>query len=351
MTRLRVGPRALPLRLSLPVLCLVTAWLLVGCSAPEPELPSSEPAAPATSPEPVTEAAAPPQRLVLFAPGLFCDEDTSEAQLTALEGSGFTTVVLFTLRIQEEGDLRSCNRPAVTLDGKIADGINPKMPELLQKLRDQGVETILQSISAGGPPTPVDFIRAQNLLATEEGTQTLTRNLQVWADFLKIDGFDFDDEEPGVDTGGQIEPATIATLAEILAPMGQQNLITADPSFEPSIEFWLEAMALIQAKEGKQLMSWMNLQTYGGAIPPDWIQAMESFKKPIGVTDFPGFLVAGFSVQISGAPSDVCTALTGWKDQVSGGMLWNMGLVEQEGFTFAGYSQAMVDGLAGNCSG
>lgn len=74
-----------------------------------------------------------------------------------------------------------------------------------------------------------------------------------------------------------------------------------------------------------------------------------SLPKPIGVTDFPGFLVAGFSVEISGAPSDVCTALTGWKDQVSGGMLWNMGLVGQEGFTFADYSKAILDGLAGNC--
>jgi hypothetical protein len=343
VSRLRVGPRALP------VAGLLSALLLVGCSAPESEPPSPEPEVPAASPGPVT-AAASPQRLILFAPGLFCDEDTSDAQLKALEGSGFTTVVLFTLRIQEEGDLRSCNRPAVTLDGKIADGINPGMPEYLQKLRDQGVETILHSISAGGPPAPVDFIRAQNLLATEEGTETLTRNLQVWADFLGIDGFDFDDEEAGVDTGGPIEPATLATLAEILAPMGQKHLLTADPSFEPSTEFWLQVMAQIQADEGQQLMSWMNLQTYGGAIPPDWIQAMTSFPQPIGVTDFPGFLVAGFSAELTGAPSDVCSNLTVWKDQVSGGMLWNMNLVEQGSFTFADYSQALVDGLAGNCS-
>lgn len=326
-------------------LCIATAGLASACAEPEPATPATpEPAAEEVAAEPATS----PGRVVLFAPSLFCDQDTSQQQLEALQGSGFTTVVFWTLRIGEDGSLRTCNRPAVTVDGKIADGINPEMPDYVQKLRGQGVETILYSIGAGGPPTPVDFIRAQNLLKTSEGTATLTQNLGVWADFLKVDGFDFDDEEPGVDEGGQIEPQTIATLTEILAPMGQKNLVTADPYGTPSEQFWLEALAEIEAKKGEQLMSWWNLQTYGNADVDSWIATMKSFGKPIGVSNVNDFFVAGYSASDS-SPSDVCSALS--QLDVGGGMLWNLEIVEQGSYTLADYSKAIRDGLAKSCDG
>ena len=321
---------------------------LVACSetSPAPE-PAEAPAEPQLVEEPATDTSTDPRQSVLYAPGLFCDEDTSEAQLQALQGAGFTTINLFALRIGENGDLRTCNRPAVDVDGNIDPGINPKLGEYVDKLRAQGVQAVVQTIGAGGPPTPVDYIRAQKLLSTSEGTTTLTKTLQAWATFARIDGFDFDDEEPGPEEGGQVEPATIASLAAIVAPMGKQNIVTAAPYGTPSETFWLEALAKIEADNGSQLMTWWNLQIYGGADASSWITTMKNYSEPIGISDIDNFFVAGYSATDSD-PGSVCTDIQAL--DVGGGMIWNMGLIESGSSSFADYSSNIRSGLAKTCS-
>ena len=97
---------------SLEVFGLLALLVLSACaeSVPTPE-PDQAPAETVEAEEPSQGVGTDPRQAVLYAESLFCDEDTSEAQLQALQGAGFTAINLFTLRIGEDGDLRTCNRP------------------------------------------------------------------------------------------------------------------------------------------------------------------------------------------------------------------------------------------------
>ena len=111
-------------------------------------------------------------------------------------------------------------------------------------------------------------------------------------------------------------------------------------------DFWLEALAQIQAKHGSQLMTWWNLQIYGSADPGTWISTMKNYSKPIGISGVNDFFVAGYSADGSD-PSMVCSEIN--QLDVGGGMIWRLAKIESGSSSAADYSAAIRNGLAKSC--
>ena len=290
--------------------------------------------------------------LILYTHGLFAENDDDQK----LMNSGFTTLMLWSLHVHDNGDLFYNDTLIVSNkeinSGTGTDKINPNMPVDLARLRNEGgVKNVLFSIGAGGGCDnkgkcwePDDFQNIQKLLATKAGTATLTDNFTALAKWLKIDGFDFDNEE-------NVTPITIATLAAILVPLGRKNIITFCPSFNPNETFWLQCMsATYDPKVRIQLVKWWNLQYYGSADPKTWIPGMKDYMQthPIGVSDANSFMCPGVDVSTLD-PAGVQEQFESWQHNDSlalqGGFIWNLDAIHARGDTPADYAKAISDGL------
>lgn len=276
--------------------------------------------------------------VALYGQALFKKDDpeTNEEQLRALRGSGFDTVILFALHVHPDGELFYSDVP-IAQNGVISPQANPHLPQLVAALRQGGAQTVLFSIGAGGV---ADYQNIQALLQTKGGQAALEKNFQAVASWLKIDGFDLDDEEDG------ISPKTIATLATLLHPLSKKGILTAAPYTE--MDFWLACLEEVFKQSGEQLFRWWNLQVYGGADAEGWITSLAGFIKShdVGLTDANAFIVPGYSVAGS-TPGEICAALSDL--EVGGGFLWNAGSIFASGSPPKVWAKAIVDGLSGRC--
>lgn len=280
----------------------------------------------------------------IYADGLFGSDDS---HLSDLMNSGVNTIILWSLHVHPNADLYY-NNTLLASNGQINFGagpgkINPNMPADLQRLRTGGVNTILFSIGAGGPPDPQDFQNIQNLLNNDQGRIALTRNFAALAKGLDLDGFDYDCEE------NNITVSTIALLTRILTPMGRTNTITFCPYGMPPEDFWLQCMNVIYTTMNKvQPVKWWNLQNYGGADPGQWIAEMKQYIKsnPIGVTNPNAFIFPGVTAN---GPDSVEQQFAQWQSQglaLQGGFIWNLSSIYQSGSTPKAYAKAMIAGLS-----
>jgi len=282
--------------------------------------------------------------IIIYCNGLF---DQDDSHLPDLMNSGVNTIILWSLHVWATGDLYYNNTLIVDKNGNINSGknigqVNPNMPADLKKLRTGGVSNVLFSIGAGGPPTPQDFHNIQTLLSTPQGTATLTRNFTALAKWLGLDGFDYDDEEDGIQVN------TITKLTGILTPLGAKNLITFCPYGDPPESFWLDCMASIYQSMKKQPVAWWNLQNYGGGDPSSWISAMATYikSKNIGVTNPNSFIFPG--IEPYGGPTQIEQTFAAWQQEglaLQGGFIWNLSEIYNQGLTPKQCATAILAGL------
>jgi hypothetical protein len=285
-------------------------------------------------------------RTVLWGQSQFNTDDNAKniTQVVELVKAQFNTLILFTIHVNESGELYWSDEPLAS-GGEIVyrwrdRGQDPSLPALVALLRAGGVETIMFDIGSGSPPPPAPPVLDEALKA----------NFVAVAEWLGLDGFDFDCEED------DILSKTIVDAAELLEPVGAKNLISFSPYNHEN--WWLGILEQIYNQNGKrQLVDWWNLQVYGGADPKTWIDAMKHYPRPIGVPDPAAFMVLGYAAGTdfgSLSPKGMCEALAGLTRQgirLGGAAVWQSGAVFESGYLPSEYSTALLNGLAGRpCS-
>lgn len=272
---------------------------------------------------------------ILYANGLFnsLDQRENERQFGAVYRSGFTTVELWAMHVQQNGDFHYSHTPMI-VGGRVASGFNTRLGSLVHALKSQGsVERVMFGL--GGADVG-DFANIKSMLETNR-LNTLLHNFDALLELAPdIDGFDLDLEEtPYHDY--------LDTMAELTQIVHDEfgRAITFCPYVDQS--FWIECLAQVAAKNGgTQLVDWLNLQVYGVDADPDaWAEAVQS-APGTGVRDGYAFVSAGYSATLT-SPDQICQALAA--QHVRGGFIWNLGILQGMGYTPAQYAAAIVEGV------
>jgi hypothetical protein len=284
------------------------------------------------------------QNIVLYGSGLFGRNTPGKnaAELAALQASGFTTVILWTLHVDADGTL-VYNNTVIARDGVFADTFD-YLPGLVDQLTASGssVQNVLFSIGSGGVN---DFTNIKALLATQQGKLTLMRNFSALSSALPISGYDFDDED-------LFDSSTIATLSQLLAS-GNQMIITYCPFSMQSV--WNQAVQDVYGWDRDQdpvlgqSVRWWNLQNYSGGAgndPASWVKALPT---NAGIADPAAYIVPGFdaSEQDPASIQQTFQQLAGSDPGISGGFIWNSSAIFSGSHTPGDYAQAIIAGLGG----
>jgi hypothetical protein len=283
----------------------------------------------------------------LYTSGLFGRNLTSnQAQLNALQQSGFTTIVFWTLHVESDGTLLYNNIPIVK-DGCFVNTFN-YLPELLTELISTGsVQNLLFSIGSGWPPnspfTP-DFQNIQKLLATTEGTRKLRQSFNALATALPISGYDFDDET-------LYDPTTTAQLTEMLCA-GNSMIVTYCPYSTYEQTAWNQALEQTYTWDQQQnpplgqSVQWWNLQCYGGGTGNDPLTWAKNLPTDAGITNPQAFIVPGYDT--SQSPAEIQQTFAQYAGTgINGGFIWNSAAIFASAYTPQQYAQAIIYGLQG----
>jgi hypothetical protein len=281
--------------------------------------------------------------VVLYGSGLFGRSvpAVNQQQLTAIQESGFTTVILWTLHIDSDGSL-VYNDTVIVKDGVFAYTFY-YLPELLAQLTSTGsVQKVLFCIGSGGTG---DFKQIKTLLGTKEGKRSLIRNFSALSAALPIDGYDFDDEEYPYDVD------TLAKLTELLCA-NNKMIITYCPFTSP--DAWRSALQQVYSWDQQrntplgQSVQWWNLQCYSGGQgndPLTWAKSIDSSKA--GVSNAHAFIVPGYDAN-NQSPSMIQKAFAKYAGTgINGGFIWNSGAIFASQYTPQQYAQAIITGLGG----
>jgi len=277
-----------------------------------------------------------PYNVILYGQGLFnSDPETNQKQLKAIQNSGFTTALLFTIHVWPTGDLYYGDTKAVS-NGQVL--LPKEMATLIQQMRQGGVTQVLASV---GSADAADFAHLKTLLSTSGGIRTISENFGALVEALGIDGFDFDLEEFPLSDYTE----TIVKLTLLLSRLGRKQIITYCPYMQES--FWLDCLARVyKNNDNHQLVSWMNLQCYSGGAgnnPNAWSQAIRSYPQPLGISDANAFVVPGYAASQQSL-SEIEQTLSGYHGLV-GAFMWNLGEIWAQGKQPKDYAQAIIAGL------
>ncbi|MFD7730296.1 hypothetical protein ACFV6F_07925 [Kitasatospora phosalacinea] len=272
----------------------------------------------------------------LYGQGLFDTDDDAKNRraLQDLSGSGFTSLVPFTLHVHPSGDLYLGDN-VIARDGVVVyrwkDTQDPSFPALVRGLRAGGFRTVLFSIGFGGPPVPEDWQHIQDLLDRGKAG-VLVANFKAVAVWTGVDGFDFDCEE-------DVRVGTIATMTTELVKAAPGGVVTYCPY--DRVQWWIDCLAEVHRTHGTQLVRGLNLQVYGGADPREWISALTAGKGRTGVADPAAFLSAGQSVS---PPADLTEEFADCgRAGLRAGFLWQYGSFE---LPARDYAKAVLAGLS-----
>jgi hypothetical protein len=303
-------------------------------------------------------------RVILYGNGLFgTDRAVNDQQLEYVRTSGFNTVILWTLHVHPEGTLMY-NDAVIAKDGVFAATFN-YLPSLLKGLLAPGstVDTVLFCIGSAGAD---DFTTLQSLLTNSDpkAASHLRRNLTALQVALPLAGFDFDDE----DALASSDVSTVAQLGLMLCG-GNANIISYCP-FNGYQTFWADCLSATYALDQTQrpplpqTVQWMGIQTYGGGVVTNFVDAIEannnaSPPQPTGVSNPAAFVLPGYSAGTNSAdgqmtPDQVQAAVASavaTNPDLPGAFIWNSGQVDASPFTLSQYAQAIIRGLAGKASG
>jgi hypothetical protein len=284
----------------------------------------------------------PSPNAILYGSGLFGRNvpATNNMQLAAIQQSGFTTIILWTLHVDADGTL-VYNDTVIVRDGEFSPTYL-YLPDLVTQLTSSSsVSNVLFSIGSGGVN---DFTNVNNLLQTSDGKRTLIRNFSALSSALPIQGYDFDDEDYFVlPTNTALGP--VVELTSILAGNGDM-IVTWCPYNNQ--HFWNAALSLVYQNDIRQSVQWWNLQCYsggGGNDPGSWAKLLPT---DAGVIVPAAFIVPGLDT--SGGTAAVETQFAAWSTSDKGidsGFIWNSSGIFNSGSTPNAYAKAIANGLSG----
>lgn len=264
-----------------------------------------------------------------------------EENILPLQVSGLTTVILFGIHIGREMD----EYPKMKVGDLMYNDFDPNLlvscgefnpnkcpaiaawPAQVAQLKQQGSVSKVFLTLGGDDRSVYDFRTIQNMFKTADGKKTLEDNIVALKNAFTvngvcgIDGFDFDNEEDGIDV------QTFILLGQLLFRLGFE--VTFCPYKD--INDWTARMQALWDLGMK--VSWWNLQCYAGGrdnrrdLSP-WISALEEV---VGQGNGPSYLVPGLAVKgVSDVkdnerqcPDEMGSTFKGWKNpQLAGGFLW-----------------------------
>ena len=236
-------------------------------------------------------------RAVLYTGGLYQNSgEDSQADTDSIIGSGFDTIVLWTLHVRKDATL-IYNGDEIVSNGVLnqtqfgPQGTNFKANIAnLKTNSSSSVENILFCIGSGGK-NEADYANIRAIYENSALKQTLYDNFQVLLD-LGIDGFDFDNEEGMTQQNQNL----IADMVANFNKMGAKYL-TFCP-YTQSLE-WINTLKIVYKQNSKQLVDWFNVQCYSGGDVnaknlQKWINEIETSSTSTGIHNASGFIIPGF---------------------------------------------------------
>lgn len=291
--------------------------------------------------------------------------------LTDLNGSGFTTAILYNLHIDPVGNLRYTNaQTPLIADGKLQKGYE-YLPELLASLTQGSFGSVLFCL--GGWGSEGDYVNCGNLFA-RYGTGTgnpVVRNL-VALQAMGISGIDID-LEVGAGNYASLQYAYFQPIVAQLTSFLAYELhldVTYCPYEAP--QFWLDCMACGYAQFGAQPVSWLNLQCYDGGsgnTQSQWAGYITAYDKaanspnstslgPLGISTPAAFVIPGYGSagEYGSSPAAVQSDFSDSSKMaagVTGGFIYTYAgiLYDQQHGTYApnnttaDYASAIIDGI------
>ena len=300
--------------------------------------------------------------------GIYCtsisgDNPESNAFIQELKGSGFNTVVIWTLFVHSDGTIMWNGEPLVQ-NGQLQV---PWLPGMITTLKapPTTVDTVLFSIGAGGSLNDPNktWTRIKHLLEDPSTAPMFTTNLQALASSVPVDGFDFDDEDFYEEFG-------VTQTAKIFNTPTPRTITFCPYTME---SFWISCLADLyrwaqeQNPPREQPVQWLNLQCYVGGTNTNAPAQVQTFASAIsGAAGRVGvpysyygtyareFIVPGLSATgtdystypastIPYTPYDIEVSFSGLSG-VGGGWLWNSSSIPS-GYTLQDYAQAIINGL------
>lgn len=229
-----------------------------------------------------------------------------QARMNELRNSGYTTVMLWTIHLNENNGDLIYNDILIVSNGVYVG--NPAWPGQLATLKQQPTSVNRIEISVGSWGVP-DFERIKILMDTY-GTNTtsiLYRNFQALKTATGADAVDFDDES-------QYDVNTMVKFGRMLSSIGYK--VTLCPYTQPT--FWQN----VYNQLGSSIVDEVYLQCYaggGGNNPATWNNYFSGLKVQPGMWSRHG----GGCAEGSTA-AEVQAQMTSWRASASipGGFMW-----------------------------
>jgi len=253
-----------------------------------------------------------------------------QAVMDDLRASGFTTVILFGVHVQTNGDLHYNNEPIISNGSYIGD---PDWPARLATLKQAPTSVDRIEASIGGWGTG-DFANIKNLIAAQ-GTgpgSVLYKNFQLLKQITGADAIDFDDEST-------YDLNSSTQFGNMLWGLGYS--ITLAPYTNQS--YWVNLKNNLAGK-----VDGIHLQVYDGGAGND----PASWSNALGMTVDPGvWSKHGSGCTAGDGPSSVQNKMQNWKNSagIVGGFIWLYDDIQacwSQGTT-AQYAAAINNAIAG----
>ncbi|WP_316821898.1 hypothetical protein [Pedobacter gandavensis] len=266
----------------------------------------------------------------------------NESSLFALNQSGFSTIICWSVHVSATGDLAYNNIQLCSNGNYIAD---PNWPAQLEAVKTGGsVNRILFSVGSGGVSDYTHIMQLINEYGTGPETN-LYKNFQALLTAIPvIDGIDLDDED-------NLDQSTIVRFSEMIADIGYKE-VTFCPYWNSDL--WNKCLVELNTSN-PGLVTAYNLQCYSGGSGnlysvPEWIASVKQVKG----SDFdaaafinPGLWCQNGNGCSSGmSPDKIQSYFQGWApDGVAGGFIWLYDDVVKCGNDPSAYASAINNGL------
>ena len=225
----------------------------------------------------------------------------AETVLPALKKSGFSTLILWTIHVNNEGDLIFNDFPIVTKGEFVA---NVSWAERIRNLRqNSSINRVEFSVGSAGVR---DFEKIEAMYR-DNRTENLLNNFRVLKESLNLDAINYDDES-------NYDHSSTLALSEDLSELGYK--ITLCPYTRTS--FWSR---LYRESISKGIdVDGVYLQSYAGGAgnsPYTWNRYFQGLKVDIGY-----WSSHGRSCRSGYKPSVVSDRLSRYRNEIKGGWMW-----------------------------
>jgi hypothetical protein len=266
------------------------------------------------------------QKVAVYCQGTFSYPNPTQQQIDEmvaaaadLASSGFGTVILGQWHVHEDGTI-------YYNDSELNTVINT-LQVIPTALKQGGVQKVLITFGPFGS----DFEGIQNNL--ESFKQTMAGVVAM----TDVDGFDWDLEQD-YDQYSDL----LVDLTQWANGLGLT--VTAAPYQYQS--FWNGVLQQTNTG-GNAGFAWWNLQLYGGADYPSWVQGLGTL-----VPDPQSFLTVGYNIAYTNPPSlqSQIAAQQSSAPGLNGGFIWRYEDIAGSGYATAQFAQAITNGLNGTSS-